>query len=67
MVERGAGGEVVAALEQQYDTFRRSEESGANLLAPEEPLPSGEELGRQFEQFLAGLEGPDNPTNPDKG
>ncbi|MEI5673938.1 MULTISPECIES: PAC2 family protein [unclassified Nocardioides] len=53
-------GEVVAALERQYDAFERAEESGSNLLAPDQPLPSGEELGQQFEQFLAGLEGPDD-------
>jgi hypothetical protein len=48
--------EVVAALEQQYDTFQQSEGSGSNLLAEDEPLPTGEEIGQQFEQFLAGLE-----------
>ncbi len=52
-------GEVVAALEQQYDSFERSEQSGDNLLASDEPLPTGEEIGRQVEQFLAGLDGPD--------
>ncbi|MEQ6900749.1 PAC2 family protein [Nocardioides sp. YIM 152588] len=52
-------GEVVTALEQQYDTFARAEEEGNSLLAEDEPLPTGEDLGRQFEQFLAGLEGPD--------
>lgn len=52
-------GEVVAALEQQYDAFERAEESGSSLLAEDTPLPTGEDLGRQFEQFLAGLEGPD--------
>lgn len=51
--------EVVSALEQQYDSFARAEESGASLLASEEPLPTGEEIGEQFQQFLAGLEGPD--------
>nr|WP_218910572.1 PAC2 family protein [Nocardioides thalensis] len=51
--------DVVAALEQQYDAFERAEESGSSLLAEETPLPTGEDLGRQFEQFLAGLEGPD--------
>lgn len=51
--------QVVTALEQQYDTFARAEEEGRNLLAGDEPLPTGEDLGRQFEQFLAGLEGPD--------
>lgn len=51
--------EVVAGLEQQYDAFREAEESGRSLLATDEPLPTGEEIGRQFEQFLAGLDGPD--------
>ncbi len=48
--------EVVAALEQQYDTFREAESSGSSLLAEDQPLPTGEEIGLQFEQFLAGLE-----------
>lgn len=51
--------QVVEGLEQQYDTFHRAEAEGTNLLAGDEPLPSGEEIGRQFEQFLAGLDGPD--------
>ena len=51
--------EVVRSLEQQYDSFQRAEESGSSLLAGDEPLPTGEEIGQQFEQFLAGLEGPD--------
>ncbi|KRC58915.1 MULTISPECIES: PAC2 family protein [unclassified Nocardioides] len=51
--------EVVTALEQQYDTFARAEAEGSSLLAEDEPLPTGEEIGRQFEQFLAGLEGPE--------
>ncbi|MFC5731287.1 MULTISPECIES: PAC2 family protein [Nocardioides] len=51
--------DVVVALEQQYDTFARAEEEGSSLLAEDEPLPTGEEIGRQFEQFLAGLEGPE--------
>ena len=52
--------EVVAALERQYDAFERAEEDGASLLARDEPLPTGEEIGRQFEQFLAGLDGPED-------
>lgn len=52
--------DVVAALEQQYDTFARAEAEGSSLLAQDEPLPTGEEIGEQFEQFLAGLEGPDD-------
>jgi predicted ATP-grasp superfamily ATP-dependent carboligase len=51
--------EVVHALERQYDAFARAEETGSNLLAPNQPLPTGEELGREFERFLAGLD--DNP------
>ena len=52
--------DVVTALEQQYDAFARAEESGSSLLAEDQPLPTGEEIGQQFEQFLAGLEGPDD-------
>ncbi len=51
--------EVVTALEQQYDAFTRAEESGSSLLAGDQPLPTGEEIGRQFEQFLAGLDRPE--------
>ena len=61
-------GDVVTALEQQYDAFQRSEESGASLLASDEPIPTGEEIGQQFEAFLAGLdpkEGPDGGTGVD--
>ena len=50
--------DVVAALEQQYDAFERAEEDGTSLLAADQPLPTGEEIGQQFEQFLAGLDGP---------
>jgi len=52
--------DVVAALERQYDAFERAEESGSSLLAADQPLPTGEEIGRQFEQFLAGLDGPED-------
>ena len=48
--------EVVSGLEQQYDAFHRQ---AANLLAEDEALPSGEEIGAQFEQFLAKLEEPE--------
>jgi predicted ATP-grasp superfamily ATP-dependent carboligase len=51
--------EVVQALEQQYDAFARAEQDGQSLLAENEPIPTGEEIGRQFEQFLAGLDGPE--------
>jgi predicted ATP-grasp superfamily ATP-dependent carboligase len=57
--------DVVAALEQQYDAFERAEESGTSLLAQNQPLPTGEEIGEQFEQFLAGLDGPEEHRSPD--
>ncbi|EON23655.1 MULTISPECIES: PAC2 family protein [Nocardioides] len=49
-------GNVVHGLEQQYDAFRDAEAAGSSLLAADEPMPTGEDLGRQFEQFLAGLD-----------
>lgn len=60
--------EVVAALERQYDAFERAEESGTSLLAQEQRLPTGEEIGKEFERFLAGLDGPDAgpATGPDE-
>ena len=47
--------EVVQALEQQYDAFTADRES---LLADEaEAMPTAEEIGAQFEQFLAEQQG----------
>lgn len=45
-------GQVVSALERQYDTFVEAQEN-RSLLARDEDLPSGEELGAEFERFLA--------------
>lgn len=45
---------AVEALEQQYDAFTRAQES--SLLADDGPLPSAEELGAEFERFLAGID-----------
>jgi predicted ATP-grasp superfamily ATP-dependent carboligase len=42
--------EVVQALEQQYDAFAANRD---NLLASEEQVPTAEELGAEFERFLA--------------
>ncbi len=53
--------DVVAGLEQQYDAFHRSGEDGDALpLAEERNLPTGEELGAEFERFLAGLDRPND-------
>lgn len=55
--------DVVAGLEQQYDAFHRPDpEDGSTLpLAEEQELPTGEELGAEFERFLAGLDRRDRP------
>ncbi len=50
--------DVVHGLEQQYDAFHRAAEQDNNLLAEGEEMPSGDEIGAQFEQFLAGLDKP---------
>ena len=44
--------QVVAALEHQYDAFISAQQN-RSLLARDEDLPSGEELGAEFERFLA--------------
>jgi len=58
--------DVVEALERQYDAFERAEENGSSLLAADQPLPTGEEIGQQFEQFLAGLEPDEGERNEDQ-
>lgn len=57
--------DVVAGLEQQYDAFYRpTEEDGTSLpLAEEQELPTGEEIGAEFERFLAGLDRRDRPDD----
>ncbi|MGA5465219.1 proteasome assembly chaperone family protein [Mycobacterium sp. NPDC050041] len=44
--------QVVTALERQYDAFVTAQEN-RSLLAHDEELPSGDELGAEFERFLA--------------
>jgi predicted ATP-grasp superfamily ATP-dependent carboligase len=43
---------VVAALEQQYDSFTAARE-GTDLLGGSGEVPSAEEIGAEFERFLA--------------
>lgn len=54
--------EVVSGLEQQYDAFHRPDggDTEALPLAKEKHLPTGEELGAEFERFLAGLDRPND-------
>lgn len=44
--------QVVAALERQYDAYVDAQEN-RSLLTRDEDLPSGDELGAEFERFLA--------------
>ncbi|RFD25430.1 proteasome protein [Mycobacterium uberis] len=44
--------QVVAALERQYDAFIDAQEN-RSLLRRDQDLPSGDELGAEFERFLA--------------
>jgi predicted ATP-grasp superfamily ATP-dependent carboligase len=53
--------EVVRSLEEQYDAFTADREG---LLAQEsEAMPTAEELGAQFEQFLAEQQGKGEPPD----
>ncbi|MGV9713409.1 PAC2 family protein [Gordonia sp. NPDC003424] len=61
---------VVAALENQYDSFTAAAAERASLLAAEEELPSGDELGAELERFLAEqmrAGGDDEQTDGDAG
>lgn len=46
--------DVVSGLEQQYDAFEAGR--GESLLAEDSELPTGEQIGAEFERFLAGLD-----------
>ncbi|CCQ16712.1 putative uncharacterized protein [Rhodococcus sp. AW25M09] len=56
---------VVQALERQYDTYVAAQEQQSTLLAGDEPLPSGDELGAEFERFLAEQAGLDEGDDTD--
>jgi hypothetical protein len=53
----------VSALERQYDAFVAAQEN-RSLLAQED-LPSGDELGAEFERFLAQQSRDTFPEFPD--
>jgi predicted ATP-grasp superfamily ATP-dependent carboligase len=54
--------ELVQALERQYDTF--AEAQGGSLADQVTNMPTAEELGAQFERFLAEQQGrPDSPES----
>jgi predicted ATP-grasp superfamily ATP-dependent carboligase len=56
-------GRVVTALEQQYDTFLEGRSRGSLLAGETSELPSADELGAAFEQFLA-EQTDEGPTPP---
>jgi len=56
--------QVVTALERQYDAFVAAQEN-RSLLARDEDLPSGDELGAEFERFLAQQAGDEFKDDPD--
>jgi predicted ATP-grasp superfamily ATP-dependent carboligase len=56
-------GRVVEALEQQYDTFLEGRSRGSLLAGEATELPSADELGAAFEQFLA-EQTDEGPTPP---
>jgi hypothetical protein len=56
--------QVVTALERQYDAFVAAQEN-RSLLARDEDLPSGDELGAEFERFLAQQAGDKFNDDPD--
>ncbi|MET8997860.1 PAC2 family protein [Amycolatopsis sp. Hca4] len=51
--------DVVRALERQYDTFIEASDRGSLLAESVEHMPTAEELGSQFERFLAEQNGGD--------
>ena len=57
--------QVVSAMEEQYDQemerYRRDHPS--MMLPGEKSLPSGDELGEEFEQFLASIENAQDPRS----
>jgi predicted ATP-grasp superfamily ATP-dependent carboligase len=57
--EAGEVAEVVSGLEQQYDAFHAADGAETLPLAEERDLPTAEELGAEFERFLAGLDTPE--------
>jgi hypothetical protein len=43
---------VIAALERQYDTFSEGRQKPSLLATDVSELPSADEIGAEFEQFL---------------
>lgn len=52
---------AVEMMEKQYDEFMENRHGSDSLNPGGKPLPSGEELGAEFERFLAEQSGDDDP------
>lgn len=59
-------GGVVATLEQQYDAYMKAK-AERELLSADSDLPSGDELGAEFERFLAEHAAEFDGLDPDSG
>lgn len=55
---------VVRSLEEQYDAFVRGRESGGLLADGSTPMPTADELGAEFERFLAERDDKRDPRDP---
>ncbi|GED98150.1 proteasome assembly chaperone family protein [Gordonia crocea] len=53
LANNGEIASVVAALESQYDAYTQAQEQQVSLLAADEPLPSADEIGDEFQRYLA--------------
>ena len=52
---------AVELMEKQYDAFMESRHGSDSLTPGGKPLPSGDEIGAEFERFLAQQSGDDDP------
>ncbi len=57
VADNAEAGQVVAALERQYDAFVEGNERPSLLATQESDLPSADQLGAEFERFLRGVSG----------
>jgi predicted ATP-grasp superfamily ATP-dependent carboligase len=55
--------ELVEALERQYDEFIEASSADGLLADQDGNMPTADELGAQFERFLAEQQGPDSPDS----
>ena len=65
VAQSAEAGAIVSALEKQYDAFVKGSQR-PSLLATQEPeLPSADELGAEFEQFLRTMSDDEGGDRPD--